>query len=130
MRELSKKNPYYLPKHRYLEIKNFALQYDYWKASINSIDILGSSRIEKVDESFSDPVPALVERRDLYVRNMRMVEDAADLTDDVLGYFVFLGATKACTYENLRLMHNIPCNRNIYFDKLRRFYFILSTFRK
>lgn len=130
MRELSRKNPYYLPKNRYLEMKHFALQYEYWKEEINSIDILGTAKISTVSSGPSDPVWSAYQRRELYIRNMEMVEDAAKETDDVLGYFVFLTATKECTYDNLRLMHNIPCCRKTYYDMLRRFYFILSDIRK
>ena len=129
MRELSKKNPYWLPKNRYLEMKHFALQYDYWKEELNAIDIFGTRSLTKIDQELGDPVAALAELRDLYIRNMHMVEDAADLTDEILGYYIFLTATKACTYENLRMMHNIPCNRNVYYEHLRRFYYILSGIR-
>ena len=129
MRELSQKNPYYLPKDRYLEMKHFALQYEYWKQEVNSIDILGTAKIERISSGISDPVWTAYQRRERYLRNMGMVEEAADATDDVLGYFTFLTATKGCTYENLKLMHNIPCCRKIFYDMLRRFYFILSDIR-
>lgn len=129
MKELSKKNPYYLPKYRYLEMKNFAMQYEYWKEELHAIDILGTAKIEKIDSDIADPVWELYQRREMYLRNMHMVEDAADATDPVLGYFVFLTATKACTYDNLRLMHNIPCCRGVYYEHLRRFYFLLSSIR-
>ena len=129
MRELSKKNPYWLPKDRYLEMKHFALQYDYWKEEVNAIDILGTAKIQKVDSEAGDPVWTAYERRSLYLRNMAMVKEAADETDIILGYFIFLTATKGSTYENLKLMHGIPCNRNDYYNFLRRFYFILSGLR-
>ena len=122
MRELSKKNPWYLPQHRYLEIKNFALQYDDWKREVNAIDIL--------ERHSKDPVYDAVERREIYLRNMKMVEDAAAGTDDVLGYYIFLTATKECTYNNLRLVHNIPCSQGVYYDHLRKFYYILSSLRQ
>lgn len=62
--------------------------------------------------------------------DIRMVENAADLTDDILGCYVLFGATKPCTYDNLKLMHSIPCGRDMYFNNLRKFYYILSEPRK
>ena len=32
--ELSRKNPYFLPKYRYLELKNFCFQYNDWKRAL------------------------------------------------------------------------------------------------
>lgn len=32
--ELSRKNPYCLPKYRYLELKNFCFQYNDWKRAL------------------------------------------------------------------------------------------------
>lgn len=36
--ELSKKNPYYISKHRYYELKHFCRQYDEWKRALVRID--------------------------------------------------------------------------------------------
>lgn len=36
--ELSRKNPYRLPKYRYLELKNFCFQYNDWKRALARLD--------------------------------------------------------------------------------------------
>lgn len=36
--ELSRKNPYCLPKYRYLELKNFCFQYNDWKRALARLD--------------------------------------------------------------------------------------------
>lgn len=36
--ELSQKNPYWIEKHRYYELKHFCLQYPIWKKAYNSLD--------------------------------------------------------------------------------------------
>ena len=36
--ELSKKSPYYIPKRRYYELKNFCLQYPDWKKALEQIN--------------------------------------------------------------------------------------------
>ena len=36
--ELSEKNPYWIEKHRYYELKHFCLQYPIWKKIYRSLD--------------------------------------------------------------------------------------------
>lgn len=40
--ELSKKNPYWIEKHRYYELKHFCLQYPIWRQAYNSLGGLSS----------------------------------------------------------------------------------------
>lgn len=40
--ELSEKNPYWLEKHRYYELKHFCLQYPIWKKAYSSLDGLAT----------------------------------------------------------------------------------------
>lgn len=35
--ELSEKNPYWIGKHRYYELKHFCLQYPIWKKAYNAL---------------------------------------------------------------------------------------------
>lgn len=43
--ELSEKNPYYLPKHRFLELKHFCMQYPEWKKMYNLCDFTQSAAV-------------------------------------------------------------------------------------
>lgn len=36
--ELSEKNPYWIEKHRYYELKHFCLQYPIWRKAYASLD--------------------------------------------------------------------------------------------
>lgn len=36
--ELSEKNPYWIEKHRYYELKHFCLQYPIWKKAYAALD--------------------------------------------------------------------------------------------
>ena len=40
--EVSKKSKYYLPRHRYLELKHFSMQYDYYKKLLHEISVRSS----------------------------------------------------------------------------------------
>ena len=60
--EISKKNPYWIPKHRYFELKHFCLQYPDWKieyAALLGVDSLSSlnfskSRLKNIADRTSD----------------------------------------------------------------------------
>lgn len=66
--ELSEKNPYWIGKHRYYELKHFCLQYPIWKKAYNAL--LGlSSRPNDLDifvksgQVHSDPTARCAESR-------------------------------------------------------------------
>lgn len=42
--EVSQKNPFWIGKHRYYELKHFCLQYPIWKRARSSLDGLSSVR--------------------------------------------------------------------------------------
>ena len=37
--ELSEKNPYWIEKHRYYELKHFCLQYPIWRKAYSVLDL-------------------------------------------------------------------------------------------
>ena len=84
--ELSEKNPYWIERHRYYELKHFCLQYPIWKKAYAALD--GLSRRPSDLEVFSkkgeisDPTVRCVEARSYYIERMKTVEQAAIATDD------------------------------------------------
>lgn len=62
--EISKKNRYWIDKHRYYELKHFCLQYPTWKKAHSSLDSMvrfaydaaGSSRTNKIQRPVEDTV--------------------------------------------------------------------------
>ena len=84
--ELSEKNPYWIGKHRYYELKHFCLQYPIWKKAYNAL--LGlSSRPNDLDifvksgQVRSDPTARCAESRVSFAKRMELVEQAAIGTD-------------------------------------------------
>ena len=73
--ELSKKNEYWIEKHRYYELKHFCMQYPIWKKLIDYIDSMGHvSDSEIKTKNISDPVLRCVEQREWYISNCKMIE--------------------------------------------------------
>lgn len=48
--EISKKNPYYINKHRYYELKHYCLQYYIWKEAADSLLELKEKPNEMLDQ--------------------------------------------------------------------------------
>lgn len=86
--EISKKNRYWIDKHRYYELKHFCLQYPTWKKAHSSLDSMvrfaydaaGSSRTNKIQRPVEDTVIA----REYYAERMSIVEATAKETDEDL----------------------------------------------
>lgn len=66
--ELSVKNQYYIPKHRYYELRHFCLQYPEWRAARNAVGCISSADISgvSVKQNCSDPVARAAEMRLFY----------------------------------------------------------------
>lgn len=97
--ELSKKNKYYISKHRYYELKHLCLQYSLLKHN-NSEDI-----------------------------RAEIIEMIAKETDESLKDYILLGVTMGYSYNVLRVRYNIPCCQSTYYDLYRKFFWLLDQAR-
>lgn len=117
---LSKKSPYYISKHRRLELVHFCLQYPEWKEYLSSIKCRGTS------DEFSDPTGEEAVRRVLYSRNIDMVERCAKIAGGEIWKYLFKAVTSGVSYVHLATVENIPCSRDYFYDRYHKFWFILS----
>lgn len=133
--ELSKKNEYWISKHRYYELKHFCMQYPEWKKELTELDGYKKeskpidTTAEGVKES-STEVQAL--KRLVCSKNIDLVDRAADLTDSELdiGKKVLFGVVHNLPYDKLKTRLSIPCSKDAYYEHYRKFFYILSELRK
>lgn len=133
--KLSKKNKYYIPEHRFLELKHFCLQYPKWQEALNSTYgwlYLSTSKFEDLikTNNIFDPTSKEVMIRDFYKKRINIIEKAVNDTDPLLFPWILLGVTKGKSYDNLKMMNGIPCDRNTYYDRYRKFFYILDKLQK
>lgn len=68
--ELSKKNKYWIPRHRYYELKHFCLQYPEWKEQYTNLSSVTTPKLtDKVFRNIghhSDPTERCAERKIFY----------------------------------------------------------------
>lgn len=131
--ELSEKNKYYVDKHRYYELKHFCLQYPTWKKLYYEIDGYSEhipdeaySRIK----STSDPMFKYLEKRLEYFYKMELLEKIAIDADPDLASYILKAVTEGLSYPQLKSRLNIPCSRDTYYDRYRKFFWLLDRTRK
>ena len=128
--ELSKKNKYWIDKNRYYELKYFCLQYPLWKKAYELLDGLRICSYDLMVFSQSnlpgDPTGRCVDERSLYFERMQLVEKAARDTDPYLASYILKAVTENRSYTYLESILGIPCSRDTYYDRYRRFFWLLD----
>lgn len=131
--ELSEKNKYWVEKHRYYELKHFCLQYPFWKRAYSEIDGFYGQTFDPTAYSKSslpaDPTYTLAEKRVRYFHRMEMIEQAAINADPDLANYILKGVTEGLSYTYLKSRLDIPCSKDTYYDRYRRFFWLLNKTR-
>lgn len=127
--ELSETNPYYISKHRFYELKHFCLQYKEWRKELSNLDpkISSVGKIEKPIQT--DPVGELAIQRLYYEDRIRLIHSCAFEADPELAPYIVQAVTEECSYTFLRSVKNIPCSKDYYYDKYRKFFWLLAKER-
>ena len=131
--EISEKNKYWISKHRYYELKHFCLQYREWKKEYVSI-MNGLTPSCRIGESIrnSGHTNGTCEKAVLledYSNKIQLVEQCAYATDEYLYQYILKGVTENYTYEYLHTRMEIPCCRDTYYARYRKFFWILNKYR-
>lgn len=131
--ELSKKNQYWIERHRYYELKHFCLQYPIWQQTYISLGGLSSNPVGletfRSKHGISNPTERIGITRANLKNKMEMVEAAAEESESEIAKYLILGVTKGLSYETLKTIYSIPCCRDVYYESYRRFFWILNKKR-
>ena len=133
--ELSEKNPYWLEKHRYYELKHFCLQYPIWRKAYSSLDSLSAIRpmnlaMFVVTNTLNDPTARCAMVKAFYSERTDMVQRVAKETDPILADYILKAVTEGWSYDILKARLEIPCCKDTYYELYRRFFWLLSKERK
>lgn len=131
--KISEKNKYYIDKHRYYELKHFCLQYNEWKKAyaLCNESIIFASNIEKIPSSNtpSDLTAKYAIKRAYYGKRIKLIEDTAKRTDDFLYPYILKAVTEGFSYTYLKTRLDMPCSRDTYYNRYRRFFWLLCQER-
>ena len=129
--EISKKNKYWIDKHRHYELKHFCLQYPSWKREYSDDISIGGSSIERIPTSNTpgDPTAKKAMRRAYYLERIKLIEHLAMEADTDLHNYILKAVTEGLSYTHLRCKMDIPCSKDTYYDRYRRFFWLLDKTR-
>lgn len=122
---------YVLTKEEFLSAKYYALRYNQWLAEYNSLkDSVGAVVADDMPHAvnnISAPTEKLATRRAELKSKMQIIEDAARETDEQIGmYILIMATTPEMTFDRLKAEHKVPCERDMFYDCRRKFYWLLS----
>ena len=116
--------------HEFYMAMHFAYQYHEWKKELSGLtDTSKAIQYNDMPKGNLNPDPTgdLVERRERLVHNVDIVERCAKESDPDLYEWIMLGVTNdGVNYDSLHTLKGIPCSRNTYYDRRRKFYYLLS----
>lgn len=128
--ELSIRNKYYIPKHRYYELKHYCMQYDDWCKELTKIKYYPQSvMLDRVDEPPSDRVCTTAIREACYTSRINGLKSVAKKTDPNYQDYILLAVTKGYSYDKLRARYSIPCSSATYYELYRKFFWLLDQER-
>lgn len=122
---------YNISSHRFMELYHLCLQYNEWKDELKyKRDAVKSIEITDmpVTHGNSDSTSALAIRRAGLSRKCELIEQTAIEADgDIYQYILKAVTNEGISYNYLREVCGIPCGKNYYYDKRRKFYWLLSS---
>lgn len=131
--EVSKKNKYWIDKHRHYELKHFCLQYPEWKRAYAEFSDLSTplSMMERVTTSNlpGDPTAKRAIMKAYYSEKISLIEKIAIETDKYLSEYIIKAVTENLSYTYLKSRLEIPCGKDMYYDRYRKFFWLLSEAR-
>lgn len=130
---ISKKNKYWIDKHRHYELKHFCLQYKTWKKIYAELldPKIPMVAMDKIPSSGtpSDPTAKRAMLKAHYSERIKLVEQAAMEADKYLHDYILKAVTEGRSYTYLKTVLDIPCSKDTYYERYRRFFWILNELR-
>ena len=129
--ELSVKNKYWIEKHRYYELKHFCLQYKYWKKLCVALDSSTLSPLD-LERALSrtnfrdDKIARIAVAKTYYKDNINLVENTSVRADKELSSYILKAVTEELSYTTLKTKYDIPCGRDMFYDRYRKFFWLLD----
>lgn len=121
---------YKLSKHGFYVAYHYALLYNSWLGEYNALADSTTGVMYGKSEIWTDndKVERYAARRGELRAKMEKVEQSAAEADPELYEYIMLGVTNEdVTFNILQSKYHIPLSRNRYYDRRRKFYFILSS---
>lgn len=130
--DLAKSNKYWISKHRRLELTHFCLQYPEWEKEVSNAIFYPDMRSDKIhanETNINDATANIAIKLEKFTKNMDLVKKCCISADIEISNWLFLGVTRGLSFTELKTIYGIPCEKNMYYDRLKKFYFMLNEMR-
>lgn len=129
-RPISEKK-YGINKHRFLELKHHCLQYQDWRRELvnmqDTVKAIQYGKEGKGSPSIGSATESLAIRRTELEEKCKTIEQTAIEADPELYQYILEGVTTDyATYRYLKDAKKIPCGKDMYYDRRRKFFYLLS----
>lgn len=124
------KQKYGISKYRYNELRYFCMQYPEWKDELRyNTDTVKSKEITDMPMGGErhNQIEELAIRRVELQRKCNMIEEAAQEADNAIKDYIIKAVTNdGITFTYLQNIMGIPCGKTYFYEKRRKFYYILD----
>ena len=94
--------------------------------TVSSIDL--REKVAKTNH-VSDPTADIALAKEAILRKINLVKDVAKRTDEDLYEYLLVAITQGYSFKYLKTVMNIPCGKDMYYDRYRKFFYLLSKER-
>lgn len=120
---LSKKNPFWIPKNRYYELKYFCYQYQDWQKQYASLDGLATRENR-------EPTEREALEKVYLDGKIKLIQNTAALAGGWISDELLSGVTKGYSYDSMNTRKRMPCCREVYYTIYRKFFWLLDKERE
>lgn len=123
---------YWLPKQRFLTVYHYCLQYPEWEDEYNALrSAIGVSGVNydgmPHGSGTGDPVSSDAMRLADLDMKMQQVKDAVHEVAPEIAPWLLKGVTEDRPFWYLHDVMRMPCEKDMYYDRRRRFYFLMAS---
>ena len=131
--EITEKSRYWIHRNRHYELKHFCLQYPYWKRKYAELEnpsgSLAMFEWRSANTIPGDPTAKRAIIRTYYSDRIDLVERTARQADPYLYPYILKAVTEGLSYTYLKTKLGIPCGKDMYYDRYRKFFWLLNNSR-
>ena len=122
---------YTLSKSEYLSAKYYALRYKEWKTEMDLATDTNRAITYDGDivqgSGTGNPTEQLAIRRAELEHKIRNIVDTAKEADPTMSKYILLYVTEEdMTFEKLKRISGIPCEKNLFYRIRRKYYYLLA----
>lgn len=125
------KDKYKISKHRFLEVYHHCMQYQEWKDELHykkdAVKSIEYGDTIRGSGGTGSSTEKLAIRRVELQKKCELIEQTAIEADaDIYQYIIKAATNDYITYTYLQNVMGIPCSRNTYYSRRKKFYWLLS----